>query len=198
MPSIEPSPSTFGQLDEEIDGIEEEIARLQEQKLLLKGSSSSMDSSYGTPSSHPSSPDSLVGSSTSPSPSSSPSTDDVETYIPPPVAKTKTDKRKRSLEHQARDSTSKLSKKTKKACANPIDIELELSFSHNISHIERDYRRKPSTSSSSSLSSSSASASITHKKVKRKDGILREQVLKIKPVVTMVEDDEDEDIDILN
>jgi len=159
------------ELDEEIDGIEGEIARLQEQKLLLKSSSSLDDGNT-------SSPDSLEGS-TSSSPSSS-STEDVEDFFPIPKAKTKTKTLKRKqLDRDVDMDVDMKKKKSRKIYANPIDIELELSLSQSITNFERNYRNKSS-----------------QKKQKKEESFRVEQVLKIKPIVTM--EDDEEDIDILN
>jgi len=160
------------ELDEEIDGIEEEIARLQEQKLLLKSSSLLDDGNT-------SSTDSIEGSSSSsPSPSSS-STEEVDDFLPPPKTKTKTKTLKRkTLDNRTVDMKPK---KSKKIYASPIDIELELSLTNSITNFEQSYRRKSSQQ---------------HKKKQKKEAFRVEQVLKIEPILHV--DDDDEDIDILN
>jgi len=102
------------ELDEEIDGIEEEIARLQEQKLLLKRShvDNSIDGNLSSCDSQESS-------------------NELEAdYFPPPPSKPLR-KRKRTLDQGT--------KKTKKIYhEDSIDFELEISFSH-ISNLERTY-----------------------------------------------------------
>eukprot|EP01114_Cavostelium_apophysatum_P003835 TRINITY_DN13972_c0_g1_i1.p1 TRINITY_DN13972_c0_g1~~TRINITY_DN13972_c0_g1_i1.p1 ORF type:complete len:302 (+),score=48.85 TRINITY_DN13972_c0_g1_i1:234-1139(+) len=174
------------ELDEEIDTIEEEIARLQEQKELLKRSASATDSDESC--------------AESPCASSNDEIEDVAVEEPTSLSsKRKSSTSSKDISERKRKRP-KIQKKRSKFSPQ-IDIEVEFSISQS------DFRdssssRSPSKNSAPSSScntpnSSPSKESFVSHAILHREVFKDEQILVIKPVIA-AEAEEDEDIDILN
>jgi len=198
------------ELDQEINTIEEEIARLQEQKLQLKSSTlveqtdSECDSSPNGSNESDSDDDDI-------SDDSEDDFDDFEDEYLPPLAALKQLRKKKLLKRKLEDDRENRSKRPYKKSS--LDYELQLSISQTITNFELSSSVTESSVSTTStatttcpiistMSTTTQSTTATMSPTKReKTTIIQkektfqtEEVLKIKPVVC----NEDEDVDILN
>jgi len=181
------------ELDQEINLIEEEIARLEEQKLLLKRSSSisSIDSN------------SDLSSLSQNSSSADEHSEDEDRFLLPLASPTKripkVDLRQNKNQKRRKISDDE-EKKSKSKKNQKKTVNLKVKFQEDLMTPSKNIGSSVNSLESTCTTTSSISSPSKKSLEKRKqtEQIFKvEQVLKLSPVVSS-EDNEDEDIDILN